>query len=79
MTLNEAIALRIDELLREKNMTQYRLAANSGVTAQSIHDIRRQKNKTNAVNIIYEIAQGFGMDLPEFFDSPLFRDGNITD
>lgn len=79
MTLNEAIALRIDELLREKNMTQYRLAVNSGVAAQSIHDIRRQKNKTNAVNIIYEIAQGFGMELPEFFDSPLFRGGNITD
>ena len=79
MTLNEALALRINELLQENNMTQYRLAMKSGVPAQGIDNIRKQRNKTNAVNIIYEIAQGFGMDLPEFFDSPLFRDGNITD
>ncbi len=79
MTLNEALALRINELLKEKNMTQYRLAMNSGVPAQGIDNIRRQRNKTNAVNIVYEIAQGFGMTLKQFFDSPLFDYENLTD
>ena len=60
-------------------MTQYRLAMNSGVTAQNIDHIRRQRNQTNAVNIIYQIAQGFGMTLKEFFDSPLFDIENIID
>ena len=36
MTFNEALATRINELLKEKDMTQYRLAMNSGVVAQSI-------------------------------------------
>ncbi len=79
MTFNEALATRINELLKAKNMTQYRLAMNSGVTAQSIDNIRRQRNQTNAVNIVYQLAQGFGMTLKEFFDSPLFDIENITD
>ena len=79
MTFNEALAARINELLSEKGMTQYRLAMNSGVTAQNIDHIRRQRNQTNAVNIIYKIAQGFGMTLKEFFDSPLFDIENIID
>ena len=72
MTFNEALAARINELLSEKGMTQYRLAMNSGVTAQNIDHIRRQRNQTNAVNIIYQIAK-------EFFDSPLFDIENIID
>lgn len=79
MTFNEALATRINELLKEEDMTQYRLAMNSGVVAQSIDNIRRQRNKTNAVNIVFQIAQGFGMTLKEFFDSPLFDIENITD
>lgn len=79
MTFNEALAERINELLSEKGLTQYRLAMNSGVTAQNIDHIRRQRNQTNAVNIVFQIAQGFGMTLKEFFDSPLFDIENITD
>ena len=79
MKFNEALAERINELLAEKEMTQYRLAMNSGVAAQSIDDIRRQRNQTNAVNIVFQLAQGFGMTLKEFFDSPLFDIENITD
>ena len=79
MTFNEALAERINELLSENRMTQYRLAMNSGVPAQSIDHIRQQRNQTNAVNIIFQLAQGFGMTLKEFFDSPLFDIENIID
>lgn len=79
MTLCEALAVRIDELLKEKGMSQYRLSMESGVAAPMISEIRHGKNTKPALYIVYDIAQGFGMDLPDFFDSPLFRDGNITD
>lgn len=79
MKLNEAISERINELLKEKGITQYRLAMESGVPAPLISEIRHMKNKSTSVYIIYEIAQGFGMDLPDFFDSLLFRNGNIMD
>lgn len=77
MSLNEALAKRIEELLKENNITQYKLALDSGVAAPMISEIRHCKNRTTALYIVYDIAQGFGMELPEFFDSPLFR--NLDD
>ena len=77
MTIAEALAARVNELLKHHNMTAYKLFTLSGVPQSSIGDIRHMRNKTVNIKLIYEIAQGFGMELPEFFDSPLFR--NIVD
>ncbi len=77
MTIAEALAARVNELLKQHNMTAYKLFTLSGVPQSSIGDIRHMRNKTVNIKLIYEIAQGFGMELPEFFDSPFFR--NIVD
>lgn len=74
MTLTEALATRIDEMLAQKNMTQYRLSMESGATNSMISEIRHCKNKSTALGVVYNIAQGFGMDLSDFFDSPLFKE-----
>ena len=79
MTLTEALSLRVNELLQERKLTQYRLSILSGVSQSTIGDIRHQRNKAVNIRIIYEIAQGLKMELPDFFDSPLFKNGNITD
>jgi transcriptional regulator with XRE-family HTH domain len=79
MTLNEALAARITELLQKNQMTQYALFKRSGVSAQAINKIVKQKNKMNALNIVFQIAQGFQMTLCEFFDSPLFGYETVTD
>lgn len=41
MTLAEALAARIDELLAERHLTQYKLAKLSGLAQTTIADIRR--------------------------------------
>lgn len=74
MTIAEALSARVNELLKMKNMTAYELFKASGVPQTSIGDIRRMRNKTVNIKLIYEIAQGFDMELPDFFNSPLFRD-----
>ena len=79
MTLSEAVSIRIDELMKERKMTQYRLSILSGVSQSTIGDIRWQRNKSVNLRIIYEIAQGFKMDLIQFFNSPVFEGENITD
>lgn len=78
MTLSEAVATRIDELLDEKKLTQYRLAQLSGLAQTTIADIRKINKGTNIQNI-NAIAQGFGIDIAEFFNSPLFKGDSITD
>lgn len=79
MTLAEALSLRLTELLEERNMTAYRLYALTGVSQSTISDLKLMKNNAVNVRILYELTQGLGIELCEFFDSPLFKDGNIID
>ena len=79
MSLAEAIALRIEDLLKEKKLTQYRLYKLSGVSQSSISEIRAKKNRSPNLYIIFEIAQGFGLSLAEFFDCDYFKGFNIVD
>ncbi len=79
MTLSEALAARIEELLREKQITQYRLSQMSGVSQATISDIRLKKNKSVNIRIIFELMDGLDIGLADFFNSPLFEKGNIID
>ena len=79
MTLAEALSLRINQLMEEKSLTQYRLAQLSGLAEITIADIRKMRNKGTNIQNINAIAQGLEMDLTEFFNSPLFSRENITD
>ena len=72
MTVNKAVAMRICQLLSEKNMTQYRLAENSGISHSRLGCIMKEKNKTVTLSTIMLLAEGFNMSLIDFLDSPLF-------
>lgn len=78
MNLSEAIAARIEQLLLERGVTQYRLSRLSGVPQATISDIRLKKNRSVNLLVIYELADGLEMGLDEFFDSPLFKRENIV-
>lgn len=79
MTLNEAIALRLKEILRQKGITQYRLSQLSGIAESSISDICRQKCKKLSIHVVYELTDGLEMGIDEFFGSDLFKRENISD
>lgn len=79
MSLNEALSKRIKELLFQNDFTQYKLFKLSGIYQSEISKIINQKTKKVAVTTLYALAQGFGMNLSEFFDSPLFKNNNIID
>jgi len=72
MNVNKAVALRISELLAKYQMTQYKLEINSGVTHGALGAIMREKNKTVTLSTVMLLAQGFGISLIEFLDSPFF-------
>ena len=76
--VNKAVALRISQLLKEKNMTQYRLAMNSGVTHSTLKNIIHETVKDNLLSTVILIASGFNMTISEFLDSPLFLEENLN-
>ena len=77
-SVNKAVALRITELLKEKNMTKYRLAMNSGVTHSTLKNIIHETVKDNLLSTVILIAAGFDMAVSEFLDSPLFLEENLN-
>lgn len=79
MKLNEALSRRLCELLDEKNMTAYALYTKSGVSQSTISDIKNKNNAAVNVRILFELCEGLGISLQEFFDSPYFSFGTIID
>ncbi len=76
--VNRALMQRIEELLKEKNMTQYRLALNSGITHSTLKNIMHDTVKDNLLSTVILIASGFDMTVSEFLNSPLFLEENLT-
>lgn len=73
MTVSEAVARRISNLLKERNMTQYRLEKNSNIQHGTMQCIMNGRNKTVTLSIVIMIANGFGMTVDEFLNDPLFK------
>lgn len=77
-SVNRAVALRISQLLKEKNMTQYRLAMNGGITHSTLKNIIHETVNDNLLSTVILIATGFNMTVSEFLDSPLFLEENLN-
>ena len=72
MKLNKAFALRVRELLKEKKMTQYKLAQEKGLYHSTMSDILKCKYQTPNFRNMALIIKALGMSMTKFFDSPLF-------
>lgn len=77
MTVNDAVAKRIIQLLAEKKMTQYRLEQLSGIQHGHMQWILGGKSKTVTLSTVMMIAHGFGMTVLEFLDNDIFLFENL--
>ena len=75
--LNEAVGMRLSELLQERGMTQYQLCTKSGVPKSTISNIVNCAYDSIKLRIIHEICQGFQISITDFFQSPLFDEVNL--
>lgn len=69
----EAIRLRILELCRENALTVNGLSGRCGITQSTLNNIVSGRNNSATVATIQKICDGLEMQLPDFFDSELFR------
>lgn len=77
MTVNDAVAKRVLNLLKANNMTQYRLEQNSGILHGSMQCIMNGRNKTVTLSTIMLLAKGFNMTPAEFLDDELFTSSEL--
>lgn len=72
MRTKEAVAQRILELCRERNIAVNTLANISGVSPSTIYSMLNQKSQNPGVVSIKKLCDGFEITVRQFFDSPLF-------
>jgi len=58
-------------------MTQYQLFMRSGVSKSTIGNVINCSYDSVKLRIIHEMCQGLEIDIPEFFNSPLFEESNL--
>ena len=74
MRTKEAVAQRILELCRERNIAVNTLANISGVSPSTIYSMLNQKSQNPGVVSIKKVCDGLDISLREFFDCDLFDD-----
>lgn len=77
MTIVEAVACRLEQIMKEKGLTQYKVFKLSGVAQSTISEILHRHSKSINLVTIYEMVDGLEMELLDFFDSPLFKRENL--
>ena len=81
MQLQQAISLRIMELVRENGITLNQLAERSGLSASSItRTVKTNSNVSNTTTgTVLKMCGGLGIPFKAFWESPLFDDIDTID
>ena len=79
MLLEDAIALRIEQLCIERNMAKYALSERSGVPQSTLTSIKKKRSRSVQIKTLYAICEGFEISLAEFFTSPIFARDTLHD
>lgn len=77
MTFNQAFAIRVREILKEKNMTQYKLEQHTGIYHSTMTSILNNKTCASNARTLALIIRELGLSFSEFFDSPVFDFDNL--
>ncbi|MGN0961048.1 MAG: helix-turn-helix domain-containing protein [Christensenellales bacterium] len=74
MNLNKAFAIRLSQLLIEKNMSKYKLEKETGLTHSALRYIFNEVNTDVKFSTIVKVCQALNMPLDEFFnDKDIFN------
>lgn len=77
LTVNDAVAKRVSALLKEKNMSQYRLEQLSGIQHGSMQCIMNGRNKTVTLSTVIMLSKGFDISVIEFLNDEVFKPENL--
>ena len=79
MNPSDATKLSTTELCISHIMNVNMLAVNSGINPSTIRSILKSRCNSPNSQTLYYLCLGFGIELKDFFDSPLFSDLDDND
>ncbi len=72
MSVGEAVAKRISQLLYEKGWSLYRLSKEACVPDSTLKNLFHKHTKSPTLSVVFLVADAFGLTITEFLDSPFF-------
>ena len=72
MSVKDAVVLRFENLLKERNMKLNALAYSSGVTSSTAYSMMDARRRDISIVTIKKFCDGLDITLGEFFSSPEF-------
>ncbi len=76
-TVSNAVASRVREILKQKNMSIYRLEKITAMSHNSMQTVMRADNNSVNLKTVLLLIRGLDITAKEFFDSPLFEDKDL--
>ncbi len=77
MNLNRAFAIRLTNLLREKQMSKYKLEKETGLTHSALRYIFNEVNVDVKFSTIVKVCNALKISIVEFFSDELFNLNNL--
>ena len=79
MEFSDLVALKIKELMHEKNISIYKLESLSGVYSSTLALFLNRKTKTIRLENLLYICEGLGTNLSDFLADKRFKDVEAKD
>ncbi len=77
MKVSKAIAIKIREIIKEKDITLYRIEKNACIPHSTMMDIVNAKRESCNVKTLILIIRTLGLTVSEFFDDPMFESEDL--
>ncbi len=77
MKLSTAVAMRISNILRERNMSQYRLEKKIAMPHNTMKTLMSERNNGVNLKTVMQIIRGLEMTAADFFDDPIFENPDL--
>ena len=77
MTLSQAVSKRVRDLLKERNMSQYKLEMISGVNHGTMNTFMNGRYKSCNLTTLVLIIRALCITPKEFFDDTMFDDESM--
>lgn len=79
MDFSDLVALKLDEILKEKEITLYKLQDLTGVYTSTVSMFLTRKTKTIRLENLVHICEGLNISLDKFFADERFKEAEATD
>ncbi len=77
MTIGEAYLIRLNKLLKDKNITTYRFVKESCIPEATLRNLKTKRSKSPKMSLFYQTANALDMTINEFLDDPIFNSDDI--